>query len=135
MRACSTVKHTLYPLPEQRANDTNLVDGGHRAIKYTRYVSWRLLSPPFLMEACRLHGVTENVYGEGTHLRVHVHAAFLVPFNAHTLVLDSMVRDTHRIRHPSEPEKYRKPDRHKRFGIDLHLHCLGISYKSRLTNG
>ncbi|KAH9969785.1 band 7 family-domain-containing protein [Russula dissimulans] len=29
------------------------VDGGHRAIKYTR-----------------LHGVTENVYGEGTHLRI-----------------------------------------------------------------
>jgi hypothetical protein len=49
-------------------------------------------------------------------------------WNAHTLALDSMARDTHSIRHSSETEKYRKPDGHKRFGTDLHLHFLRISY-------
>ncbi len=74
--------------------------------------------------------MTENVYSEGTHLMVHIHTALLVLFNAYSLALDSMVRDTHRIRHPSETKKYSKPDRHKRFGADLHLHFLGISYKT-----
>lgn len=32
------------------------------------------LSPsPSLMDVCRLHGVTEDVYSEGTHFRVRVH--------------------------------------------------------------
>ncbi|KAI9451402.1 hypothetical protein F5148DRAFT_1301104 [Russula earlei] len=49
----------------------NEVDGGHRAIKYTRCASWRAHSTPqALMDVYRLHGVTENVYGEGTHLRI-----------------------------------------------------------------
>lgn len=39
------------------------------------------------MEVCRLHGVTENVYSEGTHLRVRVHLALSVPFNVYSLVL------------------------------------------------
>jgi hypothetical protein len=80
------------------------------------------------MDVCRLHGVTADVYSEGTHFRVHVHPAPLVSFNVHTHSLDSMARDTHSIRHSSETEKHRKPDRHKRFGTDLHLHFLRISY-------
>ena len=76
----------------------------------------------------RLYGVTEDVYSEGTHFRVHLHPTPLASFNAHTLALDSMARDTHSIRHSSETEKYRKPDRHKRFGTDPHLQFLKISY-------
>jgi hypothetical protein len=37
------------------------------------------------MDVCRLHGVTEDVYSEGTHFRVRVYPAPLAPFNAHTL--------------------------------------------------
>ena len=39
------------------------------------------------MEVDRLHGVTENVYSEGTHLRVRVHSALSVPFNVYSLLL------------------------------------------------
>ena len=39
------------------------------------------------MEVCRLHGVTENVYSEGTHLRVRAHSALLAPFNAYSLLI------------------------------------------------
>jgi hypothetical protein len=80
------------------------------------------------MDVCRLHGVTGEVYSEGTHFMVHDHPAPLAPFNAHTLALDSMARDTHSIRYSSKTEKYRKPDGHKRFGTDLHLLFLRISY-------
>jgi len=80
------------------------------------------------MEVCRLHGVTENVYGEGTHLRVRFSELFGLPINAHiSHPLDSMVRDTHRVRHSSETQKYRKLDRHKRFGIRLHQRPIIIS--------
>ena len=82
-----------------------------------------------LTDVCRLHGVTEDVYSEGTHFRVHVHPASLVPFNIHTVALDSMARDTHSIRHSSEAEEYRKPDGHKRFGTVLQLRFLRISYR------
>ena len=81
-----------------------------------------------LMGVCRIHGVTEDVYSEGTHFRVYVLPAPLVPFNVHTLALDSMARDTHSIRYSSETEKYRKPDRYKRFGTDFHLRFPRISY-------
>lgn len=50
------------------------------------------------------------------------------PLTHTTLALDSMARDTHSIRHSSKAEKYRKPDGHKRFGTDLQLHFLSISY-------
>ena len=80
------------------------------------------------MDVCSLHGVTEDVYSEGTHFRVHVHPAPLAPFNAHTLVLDTMARDTHRLRHPCETKEHCKPYGHKRFDTDLHLHFLRISY-------
>lgn len=64
----------------------------------------------------RLHGVTDNVYSEGTHIRVHGHPVHPVPFKyTFYLALDPMVRDAHLIRHSSKTEKYRKPDRHKRF--------------------
>jgi hypothetical protein len=79
------------------------------------------------MDVCRLHGVTEDVYSEGTHFRVCVHPTLLPPFNANTYFLDPMVRDTHTLRHSSETEKYRKPHRHKRF-TNLPLHVLRISY-------
>jgi len=87
------------------------------------------------MDVCRLHGVTEEVFSEGTHFRVHVHPDLLAPFNAHTLALDSMARDTHTIRHSSETKKYRKPDRHKRFGTDLNCTFPASHMDSRFTNG
>ena len=71
------------------------------------------------MDVCRLYGVTENVYSEGTHFRVHLHPTPPASFNAHTPALDSMARVTHSIRHSSETKEYRKPDRHKRFGTEF----------------
>jgi hypothetical protein len=48
------------------------------------------------MEVCRLDGVTENVYGEGTHLRVCFSELFGFSIT-YSIALDSMVRDTHRV--------------------------------------
>ena len=84
----------------------------------------------------RLHGVTDNVYSEGTHIRVHGHPVHPVPFkHAFYLALDPMVRDTHLIRHSSKTEEHRKPDRHKRFGADLHGCFLRAQTHSRPANG
>ena len=74
------------------------------------------------MDVCRLHGVTENVYSEGTHLRVRIFRPLRVLVDARSLALDPMVRDAYHVRHSSETEKYRKLDRHKRFGT----HLIGI---------
>ena len=83
------------------------------------------------MDVCRLHGVTESVYGEGTHLRVRFSELFGFSINTCSIALDSMVRDTHRVRHSSETQKYRELDRHKRFGRDpFHQQLLLISDKT-----
>jgi hypothetical protein len=48
----------------------------------TRVGGGRRSTPQSLMEVCRLHGVTETVYGEGTHLRVRFSGAS-VPLSVH----------------------------------------------------
>ena len=56
----------------------------------------RRSAPQSLMEVCRLDGVTEHVYGEGTHLRVCFSVLFCFSIT-YSIALDAMVRDTHRV--------------------------------------
>jgi hypothetical protein len=66
----------------------NIVDGGHRAIKYTRYASCGPCIVPLVFDdGCRLHGVTENVYGEGTHLMVRDFRAPRIPIKVNLIPL------------------------------------------------
>ena len=48
------------------------VDGGHRAIKYTRLVLWRFCISDWTLTLVlhRLHGIKDQVFNEGTHFAV-----------------------------------------------------------------
>lgn len=59
--------YRLLSLPESLK--VAAVDGGHRAIKYTR-CALRCLRDACRADARRLHGVREDVYNEGTHFAV-----------------------------------------------------------------
>lgn len=62
------------------------VDGGHRAIKYSR-----------------LSGVRKEIYNEGTELHPDAEDLLLTPLDAHRYThSDSLVRDTHYLRCPRE---------------------------------
>jgi hypothetical protein len=86
------------------------VDGGHRAIKYTR-----------------IGGVGKQIYGEGrktTFLRASFHRWQLMRHFFRNTHQDPMVRDTHRLRRTSEATQCRLSHWHERFTNGQHyLSC------------
>jgi len=57
--------------PDLLIHYVDVVDGGHRAIKYTRCVAYCPISVCISnLATFRLHGIRKDVYAEGTHFNV-----------------------------------------------------------------